>query len=155
MGSKMRGYRSTLRPTEVLNEACLRLLQHKGSWKDTGHVRALAALNIQEVLVDHVRSRNARKRGGDLCRVPLAEGHALARNAPIDTLDLDDALKRLAEKRPKQCEVVVLRYFRGLSFNEIARVMNSKPDTAKKYWGFARAWLKRELLKDRNTDHVH
>ncbi len=137
--------------TEILNEACLRLIEQGQAMNDTGHFKAIAAITTHQVLVDEARKRHAKKRGGDRGKVTLHDEHALSHDAPLDLLDLDSALSRFKEIRPRQSEVVVLRFFGGLSYSEIGEAMGISPETAKEYWKFAKCWLRRELKRGVET----
>lgn len=140
----------TLAPTEVVHEAYLRLAKRQGG-TDARQLRVLAAKVVWDVLVDYARSRKSQKRGGDRERLTLSKVEVLAPGVPIDVLDLHEALQKLKEKRPRQCEVVVLRFFGNLKFTEIAELMGIAKDTVAEHWAFAKAYLLREL-KDRGGE---
>lgn len=134
---------ATLNATALVHEAFLRL--DGRSAKDRAHLLALAARAMRFVLVDHARARTAAKRGG--FRVTLDDD---ALPSPADAradevLALDDALTRLADERPRLAEVVELRFFGGLSYDEIAAQQGTSARTAKRDWALARAWLHRAL----------
>jgi RNA polymerase sigma-70 factor, ECF subfamily len=136
----------TLQPTALVNEAYLRLLaQDDRDWNNRVHFFSVAAQCMRRILVDHARSRSAEKRRGNLAKVDL-ENACLAMNDRSDEiLALDQALDRLAALDPRQSRIVELRFFAGLSEDEIASVMGVSIRTVKREWSFAKAWLKREL----------
>lgn len=130
----------TLQPTAVVHEAFLRLLpQRTIAWRDRAHFFAIAATMMRRVLVDHARTRSARKR-----RAP-GDGEALTvgwGGAPsVELLDLDRALSALEAEYVRQARVVELRYFGGLEIDEIAVCLDISTATVKRDWQFARAWL--------------
>ncbi len=135
----------TLSPTDVVNEAYLRLSQRNQSWASKTHIQALAVKCAWDVLVDYARKRNAEKRGGQQQRVTLLDGDLVSKELSLDVLDLYAALEKLEEKRPQQRKVVDLRFFGGMSFREIGDFLYISPSTAREYWAYARAWLMSEL----------
>jgi RNA polymerase sigma-70 factor, ECF subfamily len=137
----------TLQATALVHEAWLRLAgQHQQCWESRTQFLALAAQMMRRVLVDHERTRRARKRGGGGTHVTL--GHA-DREAPtpdeVDVLALDDALARLAVVDPRKARLVELRYFAGLSILEAAAALGISAATVGREWAVARMWLRREL----------
>jgi RNA polymerase sigma factor (TIGR02999 family) len=106
---------------------------------------ALAATVIRNELVDRARRRGAKKRGGDRDRVSLHDEAVIGDGPPIDMLDLDEALKKLATLDERQARIVELRFFGGLSNEEAAEILGVKPRLVADEWTMARAWLKREL----------
>jgi RNA polymerase sigma factor (TIGR02999 family) len=138
----------SLQPTELVHEVFVRLDGHAGiSWRDRAHFYAVAARMMRRVLIDRARSRKAQKRGGDLHTVTLTEARAPRQSMNVDVLALSEALDHLAEKDPRQCEVVELRYFGGLDQEEIAEVVGISVATVKRDWGVAKLWLRRELSR--------
>jgi RNA polymerase sigma factor (TIGR02999 family) len=137
----------TLQPTALVHEAYLRLIDSTGiDWKGRAHFFAVAALQMRRVLVEHARARRAKKRGGT--RVTLDEAIAPAPDDVLDVLALDEALTRLAGRSERQCRVVELRFFAGLSVKETAFVMGISETTVKEQWRLARARLRRELSRN-------
>jgi RNA polymerase sigma factor (TIGR02999 family) len=137
----------TLDATALVHEAFLRLVdQQHVEWASRGHFFAIAAQAMRRVLVDYARGRVAAKRGGGAERVTLS-GIAAPRSpaADIDILWLNDALDRLAQLDPRQARVVELRYFAGMSVEEVAEAMSISPATVKREWTTARVWLAHEL----------
>ncbi len=138
----------TLQATALINEAYMRLVREDVAWNNRAHFIGFAASVMRRVLVDCARSRKAEKRDGGLKRVELHEDLAVS----VDHLDqvalIDEALTRLAELNPRQARVVELRYFGGLSVEEIAALLEIAPRSVKRDWSLARIWLFRELRPD-------
>ena len=136
----------TLQTTALINEAYLRLIDAREVlWQSRTHFFAIAANLMRRVLVDHARRRDADKRGGPHVRVQLDEALAVADEAEIDLLAIDEALDKLAVIDPQQARVVELRFFSGLSVEETAAALGVSPKTVKRDWSVARAWLRREI----------
>lgn len=132
----------TLQATALVHEAYLRLVNHKPvNWQGRAHFFALAAQIMRQILVDHARRFKAAKRGGGAVTLLLDETAALANGTSLDLIELDTAMKRLSELDPRQCQIVELRFFGGLSIDEAARVVDISPATAKREWATARVWL--------------
>jgi RNA polymerase sigma factor (TIGR02999 family) len=148
-GKRMRGGRGsdTLQPTALVHEAFLRLAGQSIDWQDRGHFFAVASRAMRMVAVDHWRAHGALKRGGDQPRQPLEEGEAAGAVEPpsIDLIALDGALSRLEQMNPQQARVVELRYFGGLSLEEIAEALDRSRSSVFRDWRAARAWLYAEL----------
>lgn len=136
----------TLQPTAIVHEAYMRLVQSQNmQWTNRAHFMAVAAGAIRRVLIDHARRTNAQKRGGERQRVALADDARVAKAPDVDLLDLNDALDRLAAMNPRQSRLVELRFFGGLTNEEVAGVMGLSRATISDEWAFARAWLAKEL----------
>jgi len=139
----------TLQPTALVNEAWLRLQKDRGGeWQGRTHGLALAAQAMRRLLVDHGRHQKSNKRGGRLPHVELDELLQAASTAAVpveDLLTLESALTRLEAIDPRGAEVVVLRFFSGLSVPEVAEHMGLSARTVESDWTHARAWLRREL----------
>jgi len=139
----------TLEPAALVNEAYIRLVdQHDVRWASRGHFFAIAAQAMRRVLVDHARGHGAAKRGGGAERVTLsgiAAGEA--ERVDVDVLWLHEALERLARLDERQARVVELRYFAGMSVEEVAEVLGISPATVKREWSTARLWLAHALQK--------
>jgi RNA polymerase sigma factor (TIGR02999 family) len=132
----------TLQPTALVHEAYLRLVdQRRAEWRNRGQFLAVAAGMMRRILVDRARARAAGKRSGRLARVTLRSGDAVATPPDIDVLDLDAALSRLASFDARKSRVAELRFFAGLTVDEIAGVTGVSPATVKRDWQVARAWL--------------
>jgi RNA polymerase sigma factor (TIGR02999 family) len=141
----------SLQPTALVNEAYLRLAdQRTVRWQGRAHFFALASRMMRRILVDTARKRGYAKRGGGVHRVILDDALAVAQEKGTDLIALDDALKSLAAIDPRKSEVVELRYFGGLSIEEVAEVLAISPVTVRRDWSTAKAWLYRSIkgLKD-------
>jgi RNA polymerase sigma factor (TIGR02999 family) len=144
----MRGQRvgHTLQTTGLVNEAFLRLVDSsRVNWQDRSHFFAIAAQLMRRVLVDVARRKNSAKRGGERVQVSLADDVKLAPHKDADVLALDEALERLAELNPRHSRIVELKYFGGLTEEEIAETLDISVRTVRRDWNLARAWLFREL----------
>jgi RNA polymerase sigma-70 factor (ECF subfamily) len=145
--------RHTLQPTALVHEAFLRLVDGaEVNWQNRAHFFAVAANLMRRILVDHAKAKKAAKRGGGGLHVSFDEQmHAVgpASNAEPDVLALDRALKRLAKVDERQARVVELRYFGGLSIEEVADALQASPATIKRDWAAAKLWLFREIEKDK------
>ena len=136
----------SLVPTALVHEAYLRLVAlRRVSWQNRAHFFAIAARVMRHVLVDHARGRVAAKRGGEACQVPLSDRAGPAAPVNVDLLDLDIALEKLAAINQRLADLVVFRYFGGLTVEETAQEMGLSPATVKRDWSRARAWMFREL----------
>jgi len=136
----------TLQPTALVHETFLRLVdQRSARWQNRAQFYAVAARLMRRILVDHARGRAAAKRGGDAVRVTLETGEETAASPVTDILALHESLDRLASQDERQARVVELRYFGGLSVEEVASVLEVSEITVKRDWAMARAWLYREL----------
>jgi len=143
----------TLQATALVHEAFLRLNAEKNHpWKNRTHFLAIAALSMRQILVQRARARHAEKRGGqDAQRITLDES-ALAdvpatQPAGVDVLALDAALEKLAALDEQQAKIVELRYFGGMTVEEVGEALDISPATVKRHWTLARAWLQRELSR--------
>jgi RNA polymerase sigma factor (TIGR02999 family) len=137
----------TLQPSALVHEALLRLLEGD-ALVDVPNRRYLFAATTQamrQVLVDHARRRNARKRDGNRVRVPLDQVLAGFDEQGLDVIALHEALERLAQEHSRPAQVVDLRYFGGLSVPEVAETLAVSDTTVESDWRFARAWLKGRL----------
>jgi RNA polymerase sigma-70 factor, ECF subfamily len=135
----------TLQPTALINEAYLRLANQGLDWQSHQHFVAVAANVMRRVLVDHARAHNANMRGGDLHRVELEDDIAISQKSSEEVIALHDALNRLETVNPRQVKVVELRYFAGLSIEEIGAILKLSPRSVKRDWALARIWLFREI----------
>jgi RNA polymerase sigma-70 factor (ECF subfamily) len=137
----------TLQPTALINEAYLRLAREDIDWQNREHFIGVAANVMRRVLVDHARARNAAMRGGGLVRVELEDNVAVSEERSDEVLLLDDALTRLEALNPRQARVVELRYFGGLSVEQVASILGVAPRSVKRDWALARIWLFKEIKK--------
>jgi RNA polymerase sigma factor (TIGR02999 family) len=135
----------SLNPSDVVNEAFVRLLGQQTQWSNRAHFCAVAAMMIRRVLVDRARARGAGKRGGGDVRVSLTRLDAVRQPADVDIIALDQALEELATLDNRQAQLVELRYFGGLSLEEVGRTLGISLSTVKREWSSARLWLYRRL----------
>lgn len=135
-----------LQTTALVNEAYLRLVDSRRvQWQNRAHFFAVSAQLMRRVLVDFARSRNYQKRGGDAVQISLHEELAGSTERGADLVALDDALNAMAKTDERASRVVELRFFGGLSIEETADVLKISPETVKRDWTWAKAWLLREL----------
>ena len=144
----------TLRATELVHEAYMRLVGAEIDWRDRAHFYAVAARVIRRILVDHANSRNCRKRGGDVERVRLDESVVIGAEAPEIIVSLDDALQRLAVVDRRKSDIVQFLYFGGMTYEETAAALNISPATVDRELRMAKAWLYRELAPNSTGDAV-
>jgi RNA polymerase sigma factor (TIGR02999 family) len=146
---RLRGERPdlSLAPTALVHEAYLKLIdQRRVRWQNRSHFFAIAGHVMRRILVDHARARRAHKRDAVRTLVSLdAIADATDRPAITDILAIDEALARLARLDSDQERIVELRFFAGLTIEEIARLLDCSERTVKREWALARAWLFREL----------
>jgi RNA polymerase sigma-70 factor (ECF subfamily) len=136
----------TLESAALVNEAYLKLIRANGIRCESRlQFFALCAQVIRRILVDHARNRHSAKRGGGTVQIPLDEALIGARTQGVEVLALNEALTALSKFDPRKGRVVELRYFGGLSVEETAEVLRMSPETAKRDWKMAKAWLLREL----------
>lgn len=136
----------TLQTTALVNEAYLRLVGSQSPrWQDRVHFFAVASKVMRQILIDHARSRVRAKRGGGETRISLDEVAVISEEQSADLVALDEALRKLAERDQRKCEVVELRFFGGLSVEETAEVLKVTTKTVVRDWSMARAWLYREM----------
>ncbi len=140
----------TLQPTALVNEVYLRLVRiTRVTWQDRAHFFAMCSRLMRQILIDAARGRRVAKRGGGVLRVTLDDALVPAVTNLLDVIALDDALTALEKADPRKCQVVELRFFAGLSVEEIASVLGVSTDTVSRDWKFARTWLFRELRDGR------
>jgi RNA polymerase sigma factor (TIGR02999 family) len=136
----------TLRPTDLVHEAYLRLCAQHSTYENRGQFFGVASRLMRRILVDHARARAAEKRGGGGLRVTLADDMATVQaSVEPDLLALDEALQELASHDERQVQLVELRFFGGLKIDEAAAALGISPATANREWAHARAWLYRRL----------
>jgi len=136
----------TLQTTALVNEAYLRLIDvSQVEWQNRAHFFAVSAQLMRRILVDHARSHNYLKRGGEAHHVPLEEAAVFSAEQAPDLLALDEALVSLAAIDQRKSRVVELRFFGGLSVAETAEVLKVSPRTVLSDWSLAKAWLLREI----------
>lgn len=143
----------TLQPTALVNELYLKLVDvERVRWQNRAHFMAVAARLMRRILVDFARFRRYRKRGGDIQHVAFDERVVVDIGRGHDLLALDDALDELARVNARQCQIVVMRFFGGLSIEEVANVLNISPATVMRDWKLAKSWLLRELDRTRPAE---
>jgi len=137
---------SLLQPTVLVHEAYMKLVnQQQGNWKNRAQFFGLAAKVMRDLLVDHARQAQAAKRGGGEYLVSLAEADRKGQQKNFDLLALDEALQRLAALDERHSQVVEMKFFAGLTIEEIAEALNVSHATVERDWSLARAWLHSEL----------
>jgi RNA polymerase sigma-70 factor, ECF subfamily len=137
----------TLQATALVHEAYVRLVdQTRISWKNRAHFLGMAARVMRRILVDHARAHRAEKRGGAQEATTLNEETDLPQTSDADLLALDAALRDLAVFDARQSRIVELRFFGGLTTEEIGQVLDLSPRTIKREWRLAKAWLHREIV---------
>jgi len=136
----------TLQPTALVHDAWLRLVgEQTPSFKDRTHFFRAAAEAMRHILIDRARRKKTRRHGGDYRRVDFEEFDLAAPSADDQLLAVNEALDELALEHPVQAELVKLRYFAGLTNEEVSEVLGISVSTAKNYWTFSRAWLLNEI----------
>jgi RNA polymerase sigma factor (TIGR02999 family) len=137
----------TLQTTALVNEAYVRLIDWKNvRWQNRAHFLGVSAQLMRRILVDFARSRGSRKRGGGVSVVTLDDAAIVSDEKGTDLVALDEALAALAELDARQSKIVELRFFGGLSNEEVAEVLKVSEGTVRRDWSLARAWLHRELV---------
>ncbi len=139
----------TLQATALVHEAYIRLVGHEAeNWSSRGHFFAAAAEAMRRILVENARRKKKLKRGGNRHRIDLS-GIDISISGEIDDLlALDEALARLAREDPAKADLVTLRYFAGLTLEQVAQVLNISRATASRRWSYAQAWLFHEIDGD-------
>jgi RNA polymerase sigma-70 factor, ECF subfamily len=134
----------TLQPTALVHEAYVRLVRHRNpSWQDRKHFFGVAAHVMRQVLVEHARRRGAGKRAGR--RVSLEDAVSFQQERSADIVVLDNCLTALEKLDPRKCKAIELRYFGGLSMDEIAQTLDVSPVTVRRDLKMAQAWLYHEM----------
>jgi len=144
----------TLQPTALVHEAWLRLVtpDQQAQFQNRAHFFGAAAEAMRRILVDRAREKKALKRGGDLERVDIDAVELPSPMPDDELLALDEALNRLADVDTRAAEMVKLCFFIGLTQEEAARELDVSVSTAERVWAFARAWLLREMRKERGAE---
>jgi len=139
----------TLQTTALVNEAYLRLAdQTNPRWQNRAHFFAVAARSMRQILVSHARSQRSQKRGGGALKMELDEAALVSPQESKEILELHEALEKLATLDSRKAQVVELKYFGGLNYDEIAEVLKISTITVRRDWRFAKAWLYTELNSD-------
>ncbi|HQU41409.1 MAG: hypothetical protein B7Z73_09235 [Planctomycetia bacterium 21-64-5] len=140
---------NTLQPTALVHEAFLKLAeQRRVDWQGRTHVLAIGAKAMRRILVDHAKRKRRVKHGGGLKRILLEETAALSPQRDEDLLAVDEALEKLAGIDERQATIVELRFFGGMTVEEVAEALGVSKRTVESEWTMVRAWLRRELAKD-------
>ena len=136
----------TLQTSALVNEAYLRLIDQRDmKWQNRAQFFGIAAQMMRRILVDYARKRGFAKHGGELREVPLDEVMIVSPERAAEVVELDDALKCLAEFDQRKSQIIELRFFGGLSIEETAEVLGVSPGTVMRDWTLAKAWLRREM----------
>jgi RNA polymerase sigma factor (TIGR02999 family) len=138
----------TLQTTELIHEAYIKLADKKEKdWHNRSHFFGVAAQAMRHILVDYARAKLSQKRGGAAHQITLDETALISKNNSGEIIALNEALDRLGKMDERKVRVVEMKFFGGLTIEEIARVLQISPETVKRDWKFARTWLLRELAK--------
>jgi len=141
----------TLQATGLVHEAYLRMVDQTAStWQNRAHFLGVAAQVMRRILVDYARSHRAEKRGGNWDKIAFDDAFAPSDERGIDLIALDDALKDLLALDPRQSQIVELRFFGGLTNEEVGEVLQVSPRTVKREWRMAKAWLHRAIVAEEN-----
>ena len=136
----------TLEPTALVSEAFLKLVgQDRVDWQNRSHFLAVASQAMRRILVDHARLRNREKRGGGRPKISLDDALTLIPGRDSDVLAVDEALEKLAELDDTQAKIVEMRFFGGMSVEEVAESLGMPKRSVERQWTKIRAWLRREL----------
>jgi RNA polymerase sigma-70 factor, ECF subfamily len=135
----------TLRATALVHEAYVRLVDAEVAWEDRVHFFAVSARVLRRILVDHAKSRNRNKRGGEFQKIPLDEAMLVGPHEDKSIVELDEALQRLAALDQRKSELIELLFFGGLTYDEAATALKISPATVHRELKLAKAWLYREL----------
>jgi len=142
----------TLQPTGLVHEAYLRLInQQRVDWRNRAQFFGLAANMMRRILVNHAESRGAQKRGGGINKVPLDEVAVVFEEEPLDLLALNEALLRLETIDKLKSEIVEMKFFGGLTIDEIAEVTKISTASVEREWAFARGWLFKTLTEKQES----
>lgn len=136
----------TLQPTALVHEAYLRLLeQREVDWRNRTHFFSIAAEMMRRILVNYAIQRKAQKRGDGATHISLEDASSYGEQDDLDVISLNDALERLARFDPDQARIVELRFFGGLTIEEVAEVLDVSPSLVKREWRMAKSWLKTQF----------
>jgi RNA polymerase sigma-70 factor (ECF subfamily) len=139
----------TLQTTALVNEVYLRLAdQTNPSWQNRAHFFAVAARAMRQILVSYARNQQAQKRGSGALKVDLDEAALVSPEESKEIVELHDALEQLSALDPRKGEIVELKYFGGLNYDEIAEVLKISRITVRRDWEFAKVWLYTQLRSD-------
>ena len=140
----------TLQTTALVHEAYLRLVDQRSvNWQNRAQFFGIAAQMMRRILINHAKDRHAKKRQGYAARVSLDDAVSFFEQRELDLVALDEALNGLALLDPQQTQIVELRFFGGLTIEEVAEVLGLSPATIKREWDSAKLWLRRQLSSTR------
>jgi RNA polymerase sigma factor (TIGR02999 family) len=140
----------TLQTTALVNEVYLRLAdQTNPRWQDRAHFFAVAARAMRQILVSYARTQQAQKRGGHAIKVDLDEAALVSPEESKEIVELHEALEQLAALDLRKAQIVELKYFGGLNYDEIAKVLKISRITARRDWEFAKVWLYTQLHEEK------
>jgi RNA polymerase sigma factor (TIGR02999 family) len=143
----------TLQTTALINELYLRLSDLKPiDWQNRAHFFALCARQMRRILTDQARARQSHKRGDGTKAISLDDALVVSPEPTADLVAMDDALNQLAKVDDRKSQVVIMRFFGGLSVEETAEVLRVSPDTVARDWRLAKAWLRRELTRKKSDE---
>jgi RNA polymerase sigma-70 factor (ECF subfamily) len=143
----------TLQPTALVNEAYIKLVAQRNDWQSRAHFVAVASNLMRRILVDYARRNLRAKRGAGNAKMSLDEVFLVAPDRPDKMLVLDESLTRLEKMDGRQARIIELRYFGGLTVDEVAKILDLSPTTVRREWTSAKAWLYGEL-KERHGHHA-
>jgi RNA polymerase sigma factor (TIGR02999 family) len=136
----------TLQPTALVHEVFIKLVdQTRVNYRGRTHFLALSAQAMRRILVDHARGKARDKRGGGRPRIELDESLTVSAQRDEDLLALDEALEKLAKLDPRQAKIVEMRFFGGMTVEEVAEALGVSKRTIESEWTMVRAWLRREM----------
>ncbi len=141
----------TLQATALVHEAYLRLLGDGAKWEDRRHFYAAAARAMRRILVERARRRGRIRHGGGRKRLPLSDADATVGPESVDLVAVDDALRRLEKEDPRVAEVVLFRFYAGLSVEDTAKALEISPRTVRRDWTYAKAWLLEAMSDDETS----
>jgi RNA polymerase sigma factor (TIGR02999 family) len=143
----------TLQATALVHDAYIRLVdvEKADHWNSRGHFFGAAAEAMRRILVDQARRKQSKRAGGEYRRVKLSFVAPVLQGNPLDLLCLNEALEQLADRDPRACEVVKLRFFAGLTVPQVAQALGVSRATAENDWAYAKSWLKLELAPSHET----
>lgn len=144
----------TLQTTALVNEAYLKLINQRDvRWQNRAHFFAIASKLMRRILLDHAKGQQRAKRGGGAQQVSLSEVFISSDKPSAELIALDEALKKLAEFDLQKSNIVEMRYFGGLTMEEIAEVLGISPASVRRHWTMAKAWLRRQVLNDQASSN--
>jgi RNA polymerase sigma factor (TIGR02999 family) len=153
-GRFLRGEKAghTLQATDLVHEAYERLIDTEIDWQDRAHFLAVAAQMMRRILVDHARTKRRVKRGGDNVKVTLNEAALVSDQPSADILSLDEAITALSDFDPRKGKVLELYFFGGLTYDEIAQLLQISPATVDRELRVAKAWVCQHVEGDTAPD---